>query len=179
LIDANGSADHRAFYAWVLRRHPEAIGIDMERLQEVSVPIFPSHGQRKSAGLQTPAWGASSGIGSETPSDVARRFPLAFQSTRTIAGHGDAGRWWSWLRELEAENVVQVHPDIAAALGIENGDDIRVAGAEDGCRATAWISRMVNRQTVWSPRRLRADRVLIHKRGQSPEEAHRILKAIL
>ncbi len=177
--NANGLADHQAFYAWVLSRYPETTGIDAARLKEVSVPIFPSPEQRKSAGWESPASSAPSKIGSETVSDPARRFPLAFQSTRTICGHGDAGRWWSWLRELEAEDVVQVHPDIAAALGIENGDDVRVAGAEDGCRAKAWISRMVNRQTVWSPRRLRADRVLIHKRGQSPEEAHRILKAML
>jgi anaerobic selenocysteine-containing dehydrogenase len=178
-MDANGRADHRVFYDWVLNEHPATAGLDVNRLRETSEPVFlstrpPAASEKNVDALQAPAR-----LEPEIASDDADRFPLMYHSTLSVSHCGGASRWWPWTREVEPEDRLQVHPEIAEALGIVNGEAIQVAGAEDAWKAKAWISRMVNRHTVWSHRCGRLKRVLIYKKGQSPDEARNILKAIL
>ena len=91
---------------------------------------------------------------------------------------GDASQWWPWTKELEDEMGIQIHPRIATALKIENGETIVVASEEETIEGPASISRMVPPRLVWSLKRMRADHVLVYRKGQDPEEARNILKAI-
>ncbi|MCK7503548.1 MAG: hypothetical protein MZV70_05180 [Desulfobacterales bacterium] len=118
-------------------------------------------------------------IGAQESPEAEDLFPLAYHSTRVASRSTDAGRWWPWTAELEDENAVQIHPDIARILGIENGDEVVVAGRRGCVDGRAWLSRMVGRRAIWSPQRLDESRVLVHKKGQSGEDALNRLKADL
>jgi anaerobic selenocysteine-containing dehydrogenase len=120
------------------------------------------------------------------PSDVATppevedpsAYPLDFQATRAMTRSGDSAKWWPWTKELEDEMGIQIHPRIASALRIENGETIMVASEEETIEGPASISRMVPPRLVWSLQRMRADHVLVYRKGQAPEEARNLLKAI-
>lgn len=104
-------------------------------------------------------------------------YPLAYQSTRVVSRSSDAANWWPWTAELEDEIAVQIHPDTAQILGIENGDEVVVAGSRTCIEGRAWLSRMVDRRMIWSPQRLDETRVRVHKKGQAGEDALNLLKA--
>ena len=91
---------------------------------------------------------------------------------------GDASNWWPWTRELEDEMGIQIHPLIAEALNIENGETILVASENETIDGPATISRMVPPRLVWSLQRMQADHVLVYRKGQAPEDARDRLKAI-
>ena len=122
---------------------------------------------------------APSSILTTIGSDEADRFPLQFQATRVISRTNDVVHWWPWTRELITENAVQIHPEIAQVLGIENGETILVTGAAGMMEGRAWINRMVPEWMVWSSRKMDEKRVVVHKRDQTSEEAFDILKAFL
>ena len=91
---------------------------------------------------------------------------------------GDASQWWPWTKELEDEMGIQIHPQVAEALKVENGETIVVASEDETIEGPAYISRMVTPRLVWSLQRMRADHVLVFRKGQAPEEARELLKAI-
>ncbi|MCK4747860.1 MAG: hypothetical protein KAT15_12510, partial [Bacteroidales bacterium] len=122
---------------------------------------------------------APPGIEPTIRSEDTARFPLLFQATRIVSRSSDAGHWWPWTRELEPEDAVQIHPEVARALGIENGDAVLVAGIDETWEGRAWISRMVSKWMVWSPRRFRETRVLVYKPGHTREQSRDALKEIL
>ena len=84
-----------------------------------------------------------------------------------------------WTSELSDENAVQIHPDAAKALGVENGDEIVIAANGDEIEGRAWISRMVRPNMVWSTRRMVQNRVLVYKKGDDSEQALNTLKELL
>ncbi|MCG6880699.1 MAG: molybdopterin-dependent oxidoreductase [Deltaproteobacteria bacterium] len=174
----NGLADHRAFYNWILERSPETSGCQVDQLQDTSKllrwPVQDKEAPRKITPMHAPA-----SIEITIGPDEADRFPLHFQATRVISRTNDVVHWWPWTRELITENAVQIHPETAEVLGIENGERILVTGAATMMEGHAWISRMVPRWMVWSPRKMEEKRVVIHKRDQTSEEAFDILKAFL
>jgi anaerobic selenocysteine-containing dehydrogenase len=174
----NGLADHRAFYNWILERSPETSGCRVDQLQDTSRLVrWPV--QNKEPPLKIAPMHAPSGIEPTIGSDDADQFPLQFQATRVISHTNDVVHWWPWTRELITENAVQIHPEIAKALGIENGESILVSGAVKTMEGSAWISRMVPRWMVWSPRKLEERRVVVHKKGQTSQEASDMLKGLL
>jgi len=175
----NGLADHTTFYNWILDQCPETTGCRVDQLRDASQLVYWPVQDKTQALKKITPMPAPSEIEPTIRSDEVDRFPLQFQATRIISRSGDAGHWWPWTRELEPEDAVQIHPEVARALGIVNGDAVFVSGAEEIWKGRAWISRMVNRQTVWAPRRLCANRVLIYKEGQSRDEVRNILKEIL
>jgi anaerobic selenocysteine-containing dehydrogenase len=171
-------ADHIAFYNWILERSPETSGCRVDQLQDTSRLVrWPV--QNKEPPLKIAPMHAPSGIEPTIGSDDADQFPLQFQATRVISHTNDVVHWWPWTRELITENAVQIHPEIAKALGIENGESILVSGAVKTMEGSAWISRMVPRWMVWSPRKLEERRVVVHKKGQTSQEASDMLKGLL
>jgi hypothetical protein len=53
-----------------------------------------------------------------------------------------------------------------------------VASEDETIEGPASISRMVTPRLVWSLQRMRAAHVLVYRKGQAPEEARELLKAI-
>ena len=45
---------------------------------------------------------------------------------------------------------MQVHPAIAAVLGIDNGEEVVVEAADGGFTGRARVTRMVPRWLIWS-----------------------------
>lgn len=184
---ANGLADHEAFYDWILSKQPETEGITVDLIRENPGKIFwPfKNGLFKDnapffsteSGKMVPA-PAPEKVAPEIQEDI-QNYPLYYQSTRITSLFSDPSRWQPWTRELADENAVQIHPDTAKALDIENGDDIFISANGDIIEGCAWLSRMVNPNMVWSTRRLGYNRVLVYKKGQDPQEALDILRKIL
>jgi anaerobic selenocysteine-containing dehydrogenase len=186
-IKKNDRADQAAFYEWLLKRSPETQGCDLaqiraadrlhfwpadpDKLVRPQPPIFVSDSGRLQPALPPAGKAASERAGEDG------MFPLAYHSTRVVSRSTDAANWWPWTAELEDEKAVQIHPDIAAILGIENGDEVVIAGRRGCIDGRAWLSRMVDRRMIWSPQRLDESRVLVHKKGQSVEDALNRLKA--
>jgi len=175
----NGLADHTAFYNWIFDQSPETSGCRVDQLRDASQLVCWPVQDKTEAPKQITPMHAPSEIEPTIRPDEADRFPLQFQATRIISHAGDASHWWPWTRELEAENGVQIHPEVARALAIENGDTVIVAGAGEAWEGRAWISRMVDKGMVWSPRRFRENRVLVYKPGQTRDQSRDILKEIL
>ncbi|MBT3256090.1 MAG: molybdopterin-dependent oxidoreductase [Deltaproteobacteria bacterium] len=175
----NGLADHTIFYNWIFDQIPETVGCRVEQLQDTSQLVcWPVQDKAQPPPKITPIQ-APPDIEPTIRPDEEDRFPLRFQATRIISRTNDVVHWWPWTRELMAENAVQIHPETARVLGIENGDDILVSGAVQTMEGNAWISRMVPRWMVWSPRKLGERRVVVHKKEQTSQEAFDILKALL
>ncbi|MCF8126909.1 MAG: molybdopterin-dependent oxidoreductase [Deltaproteobacteria bacterium] len=174
----NGLTDQVAFYNWILERSPETSGFQVDQLQDTS-KLMRWPVEHKETPQEITPMHAPSSIDITIDADDGDQFPLQFQATRVISRTNDVVHWWPWTRELIAENSVQIHPETAQALGIENGDDILVSGAVQTMEGHALISRMVPRWMVWSPRKLGERRVVVHKKGQTSQEAFDILKELL
>jgi len=175
----DGLADHRSFYNWLLSQSAETVGCDVDSLRgsgDGSKLVFwPFHEGTADMAKIKPTHAPAAIEPLIQEQEEKKSYPLCFQATRIISRSGDSSRWWPWTQELELENAVQINPETAQALGIENGDEVLVSGAEGKMEGRAWISRMVPRWMVWSPRHLGERRVLVHKRGQTSEEAIHIL----
>jgi anaerobic selenocysteine-containing dehydrogenase len=179
----DGLADHRSFYNWILARNPDTEGYNVDRLRgsgDGSILVFwPFQEGNAHRGKIEPTHAPTAIEPDIQEPDEKELYPLYFQTTRIISHSRDASHWWPWTIELECENAVQIHPETAQALGIENGDDILVSGAVGMMEGRAWISRMVPRWMVWSPRKLGERRVVVYKKGQTSQEAIEILKELL
>jgi anaerobic selenocysteine-containing dehydrogenase len=121
---------------------------------------------------------APDAIGPEPETNDADEYPLCFQATRVASRAGTTGQWWTWTHDLEPDDWIQLHPSVATALQIENGEAIRLLSADDSVEGRACINRMVPPWLVWSSRRMQTRRVVLHRKGQSPQEACEKLKAI-
>ena len=181
-----GLADHEAFYDFVLSNSPDTAGISLEQIKE-----NPGAVSWPTAGIindQAPLFKTESGKmqpakapGKAVPSadDSEKEYPLYYQATRVASRYSDPSHWQPWTREIADEKAVQIHPDAAKALGVENGDEIVIAANGDQIEGRAWISRMVRRDMVWSTRRLLEDRVLVYKKGGDSEQALNNLRELL
>jgi anaerobic selenocysteine-containing dehydrogenase len=185
----NGRADHVAFYDWLLKRSPDTQGCDLSRIREADHLQFWPADLEKLVRREPPIFASGNGKlrPAQPPARIALRemqaaddrYPLTYLSTRVVSRSTDAGRWWPWTAELEDEIAVQIHPDTAQIIGIENGDEVVIAGRRGCIDGRAWLSRMVDRRMIWSAQRLDESRVLVHKKGQSGEDALNRLKADL
>jgi anaerobic selenocysteine-containing dehydrogenase len=80
---------------------------------------------------------------------------------------------------LEEELGICIHPRVARALEIENGQTIRVVSKNETIEGPAAVNRMVPPRLVWSTQRMQADRVLVYRKGQDPEQARDRLEAMV
>lgn len=174
---ANGLADQKAFYQWLFENSPLTDGLRMDRIEGGAALVY--WGRDNAAAVHDTALlpAPSSVFERPAPTDPAA-YPLDFHATRAAMRSGDANRWWPWAMELADEMGIRIHPIIAEALGIDNGATILVAAEGQIIEGPATISRMVPPRLVWSLKRIHADRVLVYRKGQAPEEARERLKAI-
>ena len=177
---ANGLADHQSFYQWLLKNSEDTAHLQFDQTLQQGKQIYWSKtaeqlpkGEIKPLKIEPTALVC----GLETSDQDA--YPLCFQTTRVASHTSNVGQWWTWTQDLEPSDTIQVHPSVATALGLENGESVRVVSADEIIEGKAWINRMVPPWLVWSSRRMQTSKVLIHRKGQSPEEACDKLKAIM
>ncbi|MDY7117576.1 molybdopterin-dependent oxidoreductase [Halomonas sp. SSL-5] len=86
--------------------------------------------------------------------DVTGDYPIILTSGRLVEyeGGGEETRSMSWLAELQQEMFVEINPALANDLGIAEGDDVWVEGAEGGrVRVKALVTPRVAREVVFMP----------------------------
>jgi anaerobic selenocysteine-containing dehydrogenase len=174
---ANGLADQKAFFQWLFEKSPQTGGLQIDQIAEAGMSIW---WRQNTASPQDdgPLLTAPDAIAAPPVSDDPSAYPLGFQATRAVTRSGDASRWWPWTRELEDEIGIRIHPLVAQALEIDNGAPILVASENEVIEGRAAVSRAVPPGLVWSLQRMQADRVIVYRKGQAPEEARERLKAI-
>ncbi|SDJ78881.1 formate dehydrogenase subunit alpha [Billgrantia gudaonensis] len=86
--------------------------------------------------------------------DVTGDYPIILTSGRLVEyeGGGEETRSMSWLAELQQEMFVEINPALANDLGIAEGEDVWVEGAEGGrVRVKALVTPRVAREVVFMP----------------------------
>lgn len=181
-----GRADLPAFYSWLMAQSPLTAKLQVAQLQtlEPGSQIFWPVGQSVLPNARSPYKGkiapypapAALALSPETAESVD--YPLAFEAARISCRSGDASRFWSWTRGLTREDAVQINPETADLLGIENGDDVLVETPRGVLPGRACLSRMVPRWLVASPHGVSGLKAMVHKEEQPLEEARNLLKEL-
>ncbi len=86
--------------------------------------------------------------------DFSKEYPMILTSGRLVEyeGGGDESRSNPWLAELQQEMFAEIHPRDANNLGIRDGQDIWVEGAEGGrVKVKAMVTRRVGEGVVFMP----------------------------
>lgn len=86
--------------------------------------------------------------------DWVKEYPINMLSGRMVAhmGTGAETRSAKYLAEVEGDMFVEIHPDKAAELGVQNGDLVWLYGTMDTrILVPAKISRRVDYNSVWLP----------------------------
>ncbi len=95
---------------------------------------------------------------------------------RSAVRSGEASRHWSWTRGLERDDAVQLDPETAVRLGIENGDEVLVETGRGEWAGRAQVTRAVTRGTLGASRGPPGAGALVRRKGQSPAEARALLE---
>jgi anaerobic selenocysteine-containing dehydrogenase len=77
-------------------------------------------------------------------------FPLHAITQRPMAMYHSWGSQNAWLRQIHGGNRLHIHHATAAALGIADGDWVRVSSHHGAITAQAKLMDGVNRHTVWT-----------------------------
>ncbi|MGI5523904.1 molybdopterin oxidoreductase family protein [Micromonospora sp. CA-259024] len=85
--------------------------------------------------------------------EVCATYPLHFTTGRVLAQYqsGTQTRRVAALRRAAPEAFVELHPDLAARLGIDDGDPVRVTSRRGEFRAPARLSAGIRPDTVFAP----------------------------
>jgi anaerobic selenocysteine-containing dehydrogenase len=180
----DGRADRAAFYGWLMAQSSFTAGLQLNQLQSVqpgSQIFWPAiEGDLPGAGKFAPH-AAPVALASGSQAAPRADYPLALQAARSSCRSGDASRFWPWTQSLAREDAVQINPETALLLGIENGDEVVIDTPQGALPARANLSRVVPRWLVASYKGMNGDGVngvpaLVHKRDQLPDEARTLLK---
>ena len=175
---ANGLADQKTFYQWLFKHNAQTEHLQMDPIVAENAVIYWHTADGSASSPEAGLLVAPDAVSPEPSPDDPTVYPLQFQATRTMAHASELGRRWPLTAELEEALGIQIHPLIARTLKIENGETIVVASEDEVIEGPAAISRMVPPRLIWSQQRMQADRVLVYRKGQAPEEARDRLKAI-
>lgn len=186
-VREDGTADHAAFWDWLLLRSSYTAGLDVDQLkrshQESRLATWPTEGGGRGGAESPPSptpdgkiTPTGPGPAAERPVQAQNGYPLYFHSSQAVSRSRDLGNWLPWTEELEDDSLVQINPEVAEALNIESGDEVVVQGATKSIEGRAWISRMVPAGIVQSQQPFEERWVLVHRKNQSSQEALSILK---
>jgi formate dehydrogenase major subunit len=73
------------------------------------------------------------------------RFPYAITTYRLTEHHtaGGMSRWVPWLAELQPQGFIEISPELAAELGIDNGDWVTVSTLRGEAEARALVTERI------------------------------------
>jgi anaerobic selenocysteine-containing dehydrogenase len=84
--------------------------------------------------------------------DLYKEYPLILVTgTRMPTMFHSEHRQIPWLRHFEQDPVVEIHPNTAKELGIEQGQWVWIEGVRGRCRRKAVITPVVHPKTVMAP----------------------------
>jgi len=83
-----------------------------------------------------------------TPEDFAQH-PIVMCTGRPVSSFHEMGHWWPWTDELEPDRYVQVHPELASVLGIEDGDYVKLESMTSELDGYAWVTEETDPRQVW------------------------------
>ena len=142
-----GNAKARAM-VWTF---PDPVPIHREPLytsRRDLVEKYPTYEDRKSF------WRLPTRYGSIQANDYSKDYPLILTSGRLVEyeGGGDETRSNPWLAELQQDMFVEVHPKDANDIGIREGDDVWLEGAEGAkIKIKAMVTRRVGEGVAFMP----------------------------
>jgi anaerobic selenocysteine-containing dehydrogenase len=182
----DGRADHAAFYTWLLAQSPSTAKLQVEHLQslEPGSQIFWPVGENVLPDARLPFKGkvaphpAPAALASASETAATADFPFAFQTTHVSSRSGDASHFWPWTRGLAREDAVQINPETAGLLGIQNGDEVLIDTPQGTLPGRACLSRMVPRWLVAASKGVNGIPALVHKKSQPLDEARKLLKEL-
>jgi sulfite dehydrogenase (quinone) subunit SoeA len=82
--------------------------------------------------------------------DASEGYPLHAITQRPMAMYHSWGSQNAWLRQIHGENVLHIHRERAAELGIADGDWVAVTSHHGRITVQAKLMDGVNRDTVWT-----------------------------
>ncbi|GAH71536.1 unnamed protein product, partial [marine sediment metagenome] len=81
--------------------------------------------------------------------ELWKEYPLILiTGRRSAAFYHSEHRQIPWLREIEPEATVEIHPDTAKALGIEEGNWVWIEGVRGKIKRKAKLTPVVHPKTV-------------------------------
>jgi assimilatory nitrate reductase catalytic subunit len=85
--------------------------------------------------------------------EVSPDYPLYLTTGRVLAQYqsGAQTRRIAPLRAAAPAAFVELHPDLAARLGVANGDEVRVTSRRGEMRAPARLTESIRPDTVFAP----------------------------
>ncbi len=177
----DGRADPAAFYGWLAPRSPAMVGVSLDEVLDparTSRSFWPAGRSTHPAALRastiTPHPAPASLVCGEGAS-VDSAYPLALVAAKSSCRSGDASGFWGWTNGVTRDDAVQIHPDTARLLGIENGDEVLVETRGGALPGRASLSRAVMRRTIASLHRVGGLAALVRRKDQSPDEARTLL----
>lgn len=173
----DGRADHAKFYAWLLEQGPLLAGLQLDKLQglEPGARIFWPAAER--AAESVAPYAAPPTLAVDPEAGVTPEYPLSLLGAHSGSRSGDASRFWPWTTNLVREDAVQIHPETAHLLGIENGEEVVVETPRGALSARAQLTRTVPPSVIASFRRVNGGLpALVHKKDSDPNEARNLLK---
>ncbi len=179
-------ADQAAFYSWLMAQSPLTAKLQVDQLRSLGPgsQIFWPVGKTVLPNARSPYKGkidpypAPAALAPGVETAETADYPLAFAAAQISCRSGDASRFWPWTRGLAPEDAVQINPETADLLGIENGDDVLVETPRGRLAGRACLSRAVPPWLVASPRGVNGQKALVHKTDQSLDEARHLLKEL-
>jgi len=182
----DGSANHEAFYEWLLGMSPLTKGCRPEALRTSSdcgeMVFWPFQGQPSTAAIPASLVSGSgtifptpAGTAENAPEEPDELYPLHIETPDPVSCAAVCVD--SRLRNDRC--LVQINPETAGALGIGTGDDVLVHEPRRITEARAWVTRMVPRWLVYLQGSSNEKRALVCKKGQSSQEALTILRELL
>lgn len=124
------------------------IGGTMTRRVGIAHPVTSSDAQPGDA----PAGSAASPAAPAPATKAAGVFDTDLVTGRPPAAHFHSWTHYFWqAQEMWPELYCQIHPDKAAAIGVADGDSVRVATSHGALTARAWLHRGIRRDAVFVP----------------------------
>lgn len=141
---ADGRVNLRAFSESLLAESPALAGMSVNELDTAGGVRWPRSTPSESDMPTCVSFGSPPDIA--TPElDPARPVLLC----RDTPAEGDAA-WWPWLHQGQDTAVFDLHPAVAAALGLENGDALVVDDGQRHYQGQAHLTHSVPMRTVWA-----------------------------
>ncbi len=121
------------------RRFPTPSGkieVASDAIRELGWDYLPKHRE----GGHTPV---------SDPEDF-KEHPLVLCTGRPVSSFHEMGHWWPWTDELEPDRYIQVHPELAKTLGIEDGDYVKLESMRSELDGYAWVTEETDPRQVWT-----------------------------
>lgn len=75
--------------------------------------------------------------------------PFVLCTGRIVSSFHEMGHWWPWTDELEPDRFVQIHPQAASVLGIEDGDLVIIDSQLAEVEGFAWVTEETDPRQIW------------------------------